>query len=134
MFVFHSGAASVVLTDKDTRPSQMNLEQNRHNVGSNITVSTLEWGSSVLTYDPPFDVILAADVVYIEEVFSELAQTLEELSNSSSVILLCCKHRYERDNRFFQRLLELGKFTDDVIKTWQGDIKMHKLSRTKRGQ
>lgn len=115
----------------------MNLEQNRDNVvGSNITVSTLEWGSKVLTYDPPFDVILAADVVYIEDVFTELIQTLDDLSNSDSVILLCCKHRYDRDDRFFQQLLESGKFTDSIIKTWDGNIKMHKLQKidlTKKG-
>jgi predicted nicotinamide N-methyase len=108
----------------------MNFEQNRHNVvGSNVTVSTLEWGSSVLTFEPPFDVILAADVVYIEEAFAELAQTLDDLSDPNSVIILCCKHRYERDDRFFQQLLDSGRFTDDVIKSWQGDIKIHKLQK-----
>lgn len=112
----------------------MNLEQNRNNFeGNNITVSTLEWGSSVLTYGPPFDVILAADVVYIEQAFTALAQTLEDLSNESSMILLCCKHRYERDDRFFQLLLNSGKFVDEVVRTWQGNIKVHKLQRIDLG-
>ena len=126
----HPGAASVVLTDKDTRPAQMNLKQNSHNVaGCNITVSTLEWGNEVSAYDPPFDVILGADVVYIEDVFTKLAKTLDDLSNSDSVILLCCKHRYDRDDRFFQQLLDSGKFTDDIIKIWDGNIKLHKLQK-----
>ena len=126
----YPGAASVVVTDKDMRPTEMNLEQNRHNVvGSNISVSELEWGSSVLTFDPPFDVILAADVVYIEEAFAELAQTLDDLSDPNTVIILCCKHRYGRDDRFFQQLAESGKFADDIIKIWEGNIKLHRLQK-----
>lgn len=125
-----SGAASVILTDKDTRPAQMNLEQNRPSVeGNDITTSKLEWGESVLTFNPPFDVILAADVIYIEEVFTELAQTLEDLSDSNSIVLLCCKRRYERDDRFFQQLLASGKFEDHIVKIWQGDITVHRLRR-----
>lgn len=130
--VLHVGASSVVLTDKDTRPAEANLQHNRHNLeGNNISVTTLEWGQSVLTFDPPFDVILAADVVYIEGVFSALIQTLTDLSNLDSVVLLCCKRRYERYDRFFQLLSDSREFEYEVISTWleREDIKLHKLRR-----
>lgn len=126
-----TGASRVIITDKDTRPAQMNLEHNRHNLGQdeNISVATLEWGSSVLTFDPPYDIILAADVVYIEEAYSALAQTLEDLSDLDSVILLCCKRRYERDDRFFKQVLDSGKFSHEVVKSWAGEVKVHQLKK-----
>lgn len=96
-------------------------------------MSVLEWGSSVLDFDPPYDIILAADVIYIEETFPELMKTLEDLSASESVIFLSCKHRYERDDRFFQLLLSSGKFQDEIVRVWPGrdEVKVHKLRRTK---
>ena len=127
-----AGASSVVLTDKDTRPAEANLRLNRGNLeGNNISITTLEWGESVLTFDPPFDVILAADVVYIEGVFSALIQTLADLSSPDSVVLLCCKRRYERYDRFFDLLSASGVFEHEVISSWLGrdDIKLHKLRR-----
>lgn len=90
----------------------------------------LEWGSSVSTFDPPYDVILAADVVYIEDAFAKLSQTLEDLSDTSTIIFLCCKHRYKREDTFFKMLTDSGKFTDNVIASWPVDIKLHKLKRT----
>lgn len=130
--LYSVGASSVVLTDKDTRPAEANLQHNRHNLeGSDISVTTLEWGESVLNFDPPFDVILAADVVYIEGVFSALIQTLADLSSPDSVVLLCCKRRYERYDRFFQLLSDSGEFEYEVVSTWpeREDIRIHKLRR-----
>ena len=100
-------------------------------MGKNITVSELEWGSSVLTFDPPYDIILAADVIYIEETFPDLIKTLKELSNSESVILLSCKRRYKRHDQFFEQLLSDGTFVDEVVRIWpeREEVKVHKLSR-----
>ena len=121
----------MVLTDRDTRPAETNLALNRQNLVGKIAISKLEWGSNVTHSKPPFDIILAADVVYIEETFSELIKTLEDLSDSHSVILLSCKRRYERHDRFFKRLLDTRKFTKEVVRTWQEkeDVAVHKLRR-----
>lgn len=126
------GASSVVLTDKDIRPAAMNLELNRHNLHPhNITSSVLEWGTNFTNFDPPYDVVLAADVIYIEETFLDLIQTLVDLTDARSVVLLACKYRYERDNRFFELLASSGKFEDKVVWTCQdsSDVKVHELRR-----
>lgn len=51
-----------------------------------------------------FDLILGADIIYLEETFADLLQTLEHLSSNRSVILLACRIRYERDNSFLAML------------------------------
>ena len=127
-----TGASSVVITDRDTRSAEMNLEQSRPNLeGKNVSVSVLEWGSSIESFRPPYDIILAADVIYIEESFPALIRTLVELSSADSSVLLSCKYRYERDERFFEMLREGGMFEDTVVRRWPGrdDIKVHRLKR-----
>ena len=93
------------MTDRHTASAEVNLETNRHNLNDRqITVSRLEWGQDVTAFNPPFDVILAADVVYIEESFPLLIKSLSDLSNLETIILFSSKHRYERDDRFYDLL------------------------------
>ena len=130
------GAAHVVLTDRDIRPAVRNLEHNRHNLESNnITSSVLVWGKDLATFDPPYDIVLAADVIYIEETFPDLIKTLVDLTGPKTLVLLACKYRYERDTQFFQMLENTGKFEDRVVKTWPDneDITVHELRRTDLG-
>ena len=42
---------------------------------------------------PAMDLILAADCVYLEEVFPLLVQTLSDLSGPQTEILFCCVKR-----------------------------------------
>ena len=112
----------------------MNLENSRSNLeGRNITVSALEWGTSVESFGPPYDIVLAADVIYIEESFPALIRTLAELSDPTSLVLLACKYRYERDKRFFELLREGQVFEETVVQRWpdRDDIKIHRLKLTK---
>lgn len=51
-----------------------------------------------------FDLILGADIIYLEETFTDLLQTLEHLCSNRSVVLLACRIRYERDNNFLAML------------------------------
>ena len=109
------------------------MEHSRTNLeGKNINVSTLEWGTNVESFHPPYDVILAADVIYIEESFPALIKTLVELSDLNSLILLSCKYRYERDERFFKLLRKGGLFEDTIVQRWPDnqDIKVYRLKRT----
>ena len=129
--MYLAGASRVVVTDRDTRPALFNLEHNKHNLqGNSISISELTWGKDASNFQPPFDLILAADVIYIEEVFADLIKTLIDLSDFNSVIFLACKRRYERHDRFFQQLLESEMFVDEVVWTWpEGEVKVHKLTR-----
>jgi predicted nicotinamide N-methyase len=126
----------VVITDKTITPAEINLEANRRNLlGKNITVAQFEWGKDPSHLKPPFDVILAADVIYIEDTFPLLLQSLVNLSNRETVILLSCKRRYERDDRFFDLLRESGRFSHSVVWQWpkehaqelENDVKVYEI-------
>ncbi|XP_030627873.1 protein N-lysine methyltransferase METTL21A isoform X2 [Chanos chanos] len=100
--------ANVTVTDR--KPA---LEFLTENVRSNIPpdqqravqVSELSWGEDLERYPSGgFDLILGADIVYLEETFSALLRTLEYLSSDSTVVLLSCRIRYERDEQFLSLL------------------------------
>lgn len=130
-----AGAESLVITDKTTTPAEVNLKANRHNLhDKNITVAQFEWGKDPSHLKPPFDIVLAADVIYIEDTFPLLLQSLIDLSNRETVILISCKRRYERDDRFFDLLREGGRFSYSVVWQWpkedkqpENDVKVYKV-------
>lgn len=128
-----TGASSVVLTDKNTVPAKNNLKLNLHNLQDrDTTVLELDWGVSDLTqFGPPYDIILAADVVYIEDLFLPLIQTLRDLSSDGTMILLSCKRRYVRDDKFFELLKSSGEFSYQVVKVWgqSSDVKVYRLHK-----
>lgn len=129
------GAGSVVMTDKTITPAEINLRANQHNLpDKNITVAQFEWGKDPSHLKPPFDIILAADVIYIQDTFPLLLQSLVDLSDRETVILISCKRRYERDDHFFDLLRESGKFSHSVVWQWpkedkqpENDVKVYKV-------
>ncbi|NXF00887.1 MT21A methyltransferase, partial [Smithornis capensis] len=100
--------ARVTLTDREAA-----LEFLESNVQANLpselrpraVVKELTWGKDLDNFPPgAFDFILGADIVYLEETFAELLQTLEHLCSEQTVILLSCRIRYERDHKFLRML------------------------------
>jgi len=129
LYLYPIGAWSVVLTDRNTAPAEANLQLNRHNLeGRTITVSHLEWGveEDITTFNLPFDVVLAADVVYVEESFPLLIKSLDDLTDSHTLVLLSCKHRYESYMKFFQLLQE--KFDSEIV-WYNQDIKVYRCRK-----
>lgn len=127
----------MIVTDKTITPAEINLKANQHNLlNKNITVAQFEWGKDASHLKPPFDIVLAADVIYIKETFPLLLQSLVDLSNHETVILLSCKRRYERDDRFFDLLHESGRFSYSVVWQWpkeeqaqelENDVKVYEI-------
>lgn len=71
-------------------------------------VSELTWGEGLEHYPAGgFDVVLGADIVYLEDTFAPLLQTLQHLCSDSTVVLLACKIRYKRDTDFLGMLRRL---------------------------
>uniref|UniRef100_A0A2I2Z9X9 Protein N-lysine methyltransferase METTL21A n=1 Tax=Gorilla gorilla gorilla TaxID=9595 RepID=A0A2I2Z9X9_GORGO len=100
--------AHVTITDR-----KVALEFLKSNVQANLpphiqpktVVKELTWGQNLGSFSPgEFDLILGADIIYLEETFTDLLQTLEHLCSNHSVILLACRIRYERDNNFLAML------------------------------
>ncbi|NXI73958.1 MT21A methyltransferase, partial [Anseranas semipalmata] len=101
-------SAHVTITDREAA-----LEFLESNVLANLpselhrraVVKELTWGKDLGNFPPgAFDFILGADIIYLEETFVELIQTLEHLCSEQTVILLSCRIRYERDNNFLKML------------------------------
>ncbi|XP_054579448.1 protein N-lysine methyltransferase METTL21A isoform X1 [Eptesicus fuscus] len=100
--------AQVTITDR-----KVALEFLKSNVEANLplhiqpkaVVKELTWGQDLGSFSPgEFDLILGADIIYLEETFTDLLQTLVHLCGNHSVILLACRIRYERDNNFLAML------------------------------
>uniref|UniRef100_A0A3Q3PYV2 Protein N-lysine methyltransferase METTL21A n=1 Tax=Monopterus albus TaxID=43700 RepID=A0A3Q3PYV2_MONAL len=66
-----------------------------------------------------------ADIVYLEDTFVPLLQTLEHLCSDTTVVLLACKIRYERDTNFLSMLKQQFK-TEEVFYEKQRDIHIYK--------
>lgn len=97
---------NVTITDRKMAldVTKMNVEGNLGKKQNSVEIKELEWGQSVSSFSPPFDFVLGADIVYIEDTFNDLLKTLQDLCDENSVVLLSCKIRYDRDKRFFELL------------------------------
>lgn len=73
------------------------------------TVEPLCWGSAgdANALTPPFDLILASDVIYFDHLFKPLIQTLLHLSDRDSLILISYKIRSFKEMDFFA---QFGRF------------------------
>ncbi|KAK1196603.1 MT21A methyltransferase, partial [Pygoscelis papua] len=124
--------AHVTITDRAAA-----LEFLESNVQANLpselrpraVVKELTWGKDLGNFPPgAFDFILGADIVYLEETFAELLQTLEYLCSERTVILLSCRIRYERDHKFLKMLR--GRFSVyEVHYDSSKDVHIYKAQR-----
>ncbi|XP_072198516.1 protein N-lysine methyltransferase METTL21A isoform X4 [Excalfactoria chinensis] len=124
--------ARVTITDREPA-----LEFLESNVWANLpselhpraVVKELTWGKDLGNFSPgAFDFVLGADIIYLEETFAELLQTLEHLCSEQTVILLSCRIRYERDNNFLKMLK--GRFSvSEVHYDYSKDVHIYKAQR-----
>ncbi|KAM6178550.1 protein N-lysine methyltransferase METTL21A [Rhynchocyon petersi] len=124
--------AHVTITDR-----KVALEFLKSNVQANLpphiqpkaVVKELTWGQNLGDFSPgEFDLILGADIIYLEETFTDLLHTLGYLCSDHSVILLACRIRYERDNNFLAMLEK--QFTVSKVHYDLGkDVHIYKAQR-----
>ncbi|CAN8219026.1 unnamed protein product [Coccothraustes coccothraustes] len=127
--------ARVTLTDRAAA-----LELLESNVQANLppelrpraVVKELTWGKDLDNFPPgAFDLILGADIVYLEETFAELLRTLEHLCSERAAILLSCRIRYERDLEFLKMLRERFSVSE-VHYDSSKDVHIYKAQRGSR--
>ncbi|XP_008302986.1 protein N-lysine methyltransferase METTL21A [Stegastes partitus] len=96
---------------------------------SSAVVSELTWGEGLERYPAGgYDLVLGADIVYLEDTFEPLLQTLEHLCSDATVVLLSCKIRYERDTNFLSMLKQ--RFgVEEVYYEKQRDIHVYKAQK-----
>ncbi|XP_006889189.1 PREDICTED: protein N-lysine methyltransferase METTL21A [Elephantulus edwardii] len=124
--------AHVTITDR-----KVALEFLKSNVEANLpphiqpraVVKELTWGQNLGSFSPgEFDLILGADIIYLEETFTDLLHTLGYLCGDRAVILLACRIRYERDNNFLAMLER--QFTVIEVHYDPGkDVRIYKAQR-----
>ncbi len=91
-----------MITDRKLALSilEENLSLNKHNIAAKA--QPLEWGNihDLQLHPKPYNVILGADIIYIEETFEALLHTFLHLSDCTTKVFLSCKIRYDRDTKF----------------------------------
>lgn len=78
-----------------------------------ITVEELDWTRDNIYSFPDFDVILGADIIYVEETFPDLLRTLLHFTTIKTRVFLSCLIRYDRDTNFLLKMEE--HFTLSVV-------------------
>ena len=116
------------------------LECTRENVHRNIInkdlirnckVEELHWGKDLDKWKgSSWDFIIGADIVYIEETFGDLFDTLKLLTdgNKKTNIILSCRIRYERDVKFL-KLLETEFKVEELLYDADHDVKIFQANR-----
>ena len=91
------------------------LHQNvQRNAVQNVRVHELTWGQKNLDeFSPPYDVIIGADIIYIEDTFDDLLATVGRLSDDRTIVVLSCQIRYDCDLRFLEMLRK--RFTVQLL-------------------
>ncbi|KAF8402227.1 hypothetical protein HHK36_013179 [Tetracentron sinense] len=84
------------------------LKRNKPTLGKTLKTSQLYWNNpnQIKTLNPPFDFVIAADVVYIEESVATLVSAMETLVGSSGVVLLGYRLRSPEAHGLFWELSE----------------------------
>ncbi|XP_017282359.1 protein N-lysine methyltransferase METTL21A [Kryptolebias marmoratus] len=94
-----------------------------------VVISELTWGEGLERYPAGgFDLVLGADIVYLEDTFQALIRTLEHLCSDATVVLLACKIRYERDTNFLS-LLRRRFDVEEVHYDEERDIHLYKARK-----
>ncbi|KAK7507676.1 hypothetical protein BaRGS_00001611 [Batillaria attramentaria] len=77
---------------------------NMENSGHGIVIKELDWTHDHSDFPPVYDVILGADIIYVEETFPDLLRTLLHFTKPATNVILSCKIRYERDRKFLSMM------------------------------
>ncbi|XP_041637661.1 protein N-lysine methyltransferase METTL21A [Cheilinus undulatus] len=127
--------AKVTITDREpaldflSANVKANLPQDSQ---VSVTVSELTWGEGLERYPAGgFDIVLGADIIYLENTFVPLLQTLDHLCSDTTVVLLACKIRYERDTNFLG-MLKKQFSVEEVYYENQRDIHVYKAWKLKQ--
>lgn len=118
MGLFLLGLTDIVLTDiAPVMPAlKRNLKINKPVLGKNLKYSILYWNNldQIKALNPPFDIVIATDVVYIEESVAPLVSAMEALLADDGVVLLGYQLRSPEAHKLFWELCEQVFVIDKV--------------------
>jgi predicted nicotinamide N-methyase len=107
MSLYLLGLTDIVLTDiPAVMPAlKHNLKRNKPVLNKMLKTAICNWNNrgQIESLGPPFDFVIAADVVYIEESVGYLVSAMEKLVSDDGVVLLGYQVRSpEADKRFWE--------------------------------
>eukprot|EP00930_Biecheleria_cincta_P103107 TRINITY_DN95023_c0_g1_i1.p1 TRINITY_DN95023_c0_g1~~TRINITY_DN95023_c0_g1_i1.p1 ORF type:complete len:228 (-),score=29.26 TRINITY_DN95023_c0_g1_i1:78-761(-) len=116
------GARQVTMTDQVTYMANYNLElnfQDQPEVRQRFRLQPLNWGNmeEITATEPPYELVLGADLMYNETLYSALADTLMHVSGPGTIVLWATPHGPEQDQRaaqFYQKLINHGFSIQDI--------------------
>ncbi|KAF3444061.1 hypothetical protein FNV43_RR13751 [Rhamnella rubrinervis] len=110
MGLYLLGLTDVVLTDiSPVMPAlKHNLKRNKPVLGKTLKHSVLYWNrpEQINALHPPYDVVVATDVVYIEESVGPLISAMETLVADDGVVLLGYQVRSPEAHKLFWEMSE----------------------------
>ncbi|GAB4859624.1 hypothetical protein Ancab_011098 [Ancistrocladus abbreviatus] len=110
MGLYLLGLNDIVLTDiAPVMPAlKRNLKRNKPVLNKSLKTAQLYWAKEdqIKAQGPPFDIVIAADVVYIEETVKPLVETMEALIGESGVVLLGYQLRSPEADKLFWEMCE----------------------------
>ncbi|XP_076951281.1 uncharacterized protein LOC143624555 [Bidens hawaiensis] len=117
MGLYLLGLKDVILTDiPPVMPAlKHNLKRNKPVLGKMLKTAQLNWKNldQIKALQPPFDIVIAADVVYIEESVAPLLAAMEAMVGDSGVVLLGYQIRSPEAHELFweqcYRIFEVEK-------------------------
>lgn len=123
MGLYLLGLTDIVLTDiSPVMPAlKKNLKVNKPVLKKNLKYSVLYWNNSsqINALNPPFDFVIAADVVYIEESVPSFVSAMEALLAEDGVVLLGYQIRSPEAHALFWemcgRVFEIEKVPHDHL-------------------
>ncbi|KAJ4878224.1 S-adenosyl-L-methionine-dependent methyltransferases superfamily protein [Raphanus sativus] len=104
------GLTEIVLTDVvQVMPAlKHNLKRNKAALGKLLKTSVVSWSNrdQISALNPPFDLVIAADVVYIEESVGQLVAAMESLMKEDGAVLLGYQIRSPEADKLFWELCD----------------------------
>ncbi|PRP73949.1 hypothetical protein PROFUN_08142 [Planoprotostelium fungivorum] len=97
--------ASVIVTDQESLVPLMRENATLNQLSeTDVTVDKLSWGEEDCTRykTEKIDYIIASDCVYLEFTFEALIETMMDLADASTTIIMSFQKRRKGDNRFWR--------------------------------
>lgn len=105
MGLYLLGLTDIILTDiAPVMPAlKRNLKKNKPVLNKSLKTAQLYWANAAQmnALSLPFDVVIAADVVYLEETVRPLVETMDELMAENGVVLLGYQLRSPEADKLF---------------------------------
>lgn len=127
-----SGRLSMLMQERGAKVCAADIEPElsllrRNTGGSGVRVVELLWGKegwarSFLSSERPFDVVVCADLIALEDTHEDLLYTLRQVVRETTTCVFCIKNRDDFSMHFMVLLHDAGVFeVEDLASAGEGD-------------